>query len=178
MGRAAKDPLTRSDVEHFITKLPPLVHEFNTRLLFVEREQESIAWVNKERREQMQARLEAEKKADKSCMQNLKEVTEKLKSASVLKNVRGAEDADQVFVSTFDQLLNCENISAGRRARQWFGPMTEDSFKSLCRTRETHVPLATMQSSVPSRRENLLLLGIIGLLAIIGFNDLFKPNYV
>jgi hypothetical protein len=179
LGRTANDSLTVSDVEHFITKLPPLMHEVTTRLLFVECEQEGIAWVNKEIREQIQARLEAEKKADESCVQNLEEVTKTMnKSASVLKNVQGAEDTDQIFVSNFDQLLHCENISTGRRGRVVFGTMTEDSLKSLCHTRETPVSPSTIQSSVPSRRENLLLLGFIGLLAIIGFNDLLKSNHV
>jgi len=179
LGRTANDLLTVSDVQNFTTMLPPLMHEVTTRLLFVEREQEAIGWVNKEMREQMRARLEAEKKADESCMQNLDEVTKKMnKSASVLKNVRGAEDANQIFVSNFDQLLHCENISTGRRGRVVFGTMAEDSLKSLCRTRDTPASPSTMKSSVRSGRENLLLLCFIGLLAIIGFNDLLRSNHV
>ena len=179
LGRTTNDSLTKSDIRHLITKLPHLMHEYSTRLSFVEREQEGIAWVNKKMREQNRERLVAEKKVDESCMQILAEATKKMnKSASVLKNVQGAQDADQIFVSTFDQLLHCENISTGRRGRVLFGTMTEDSLKSICRTRETPASLSTMQSSVESRRGNFLVLCFIGLLAIIGFNDLLKSNHV
>jgi DNA repair exonuclease SbcCD ATPase subunit len=179
LGRSANASSTVLDVQNFITKLPPLMHEVTTRRLFVEREQEAIGWANKEMRDQMRARLEAEKKADESCMQNLDEVTKKInKSASVLRNVRGAEDADQIFVSNFDQLLHCKNISTGRRGRVVFGTMTEESLKSLCRTRETPASPSAMKSSVLNGRENLLLLCFIGLLAIIGFNDWVRSNHV
>jgi hypothetical protein len=172
LKRTTYDSLTVSDVRHFITKLPHLMHELTTRLSFVEREQEDVALVNKKMRE----RLQAEKKVDESCMKNLEEVTKKMnKSANVLRNVHGAQDADQIFVSTFDQLLHCENISTGQRGRLLFGTMSEDSLKSLCRTKGTPVSPSTMQSSVPSRREKLLVLGFIGLLAIVGFNNLLNP---
>ena len=167
------ESLTVSNIRHFITNLPHLIHELTTRLSFVEREQEDIALANK----QMRERLHAEKKVDESCMENLEEVTKKInKSKSVLRNVHAGQDADQILISTFDQLLHCENISTARRGRLLFGTMSEDSLKSLCRARETRVSPSTMQSSDPSRRENLFVLGFIGLLAIIGFNSLLTNH--
>lgn len=47
LRRTTYNSLKVLDVQHFIAKLPHLIHELTTRLSFIEREQEGIALVNK-----------------------------------------------------------------------------------------------------------------------------------
>jgi hypothetical protein len=171
------EPMTISDLQNFLTKLPYLIYELTTRLLVVEKEQEAIFSVNKDSEE----RLRAEKKADENCMQTLDEVAKQVseKSTNVLKNIRGAEDADQIFVSTFNQLLHVENISTGRSGRQWCGQMSDQSLQALSAGARSRNPVNPAQPPVVhERRKELSGWLSAALLVNVGFVFLLKFCYM
>ena len=162
------EPMTISDLRNFVNKLPHLIFELSTRLLVVQIQQEAIYPVVKDLEEQ----LRTERKVDECCLQTLEEVTKKVteKSTIVFKNIRGADEADQVIVSNFNQLLHVEDISTGRKARLWGGQLSVESLQVLNAGARSRNSDTMTQAPVPQeRRYKIVGWFLAGLLVNIAF---------
>lgn len=93
------------------------------------------------------------------CLKVCKQASEHASQArvNIFEDVSAAEDADQVIVSTFGDLISAKQVSASRGAIQWLGGMSDDSLKEMIRQRGMTSPGRVREVESPKRQNNGVL---------------------
>lgn len=93
------------------------------------------------------------------CLRVCKQASENASQAriNVFEDVSAAEDADQVIVSTFGDLISAKQVSASRGAIQWLGGMSDDSLKEMIRQRGMSSPGSVRDVESSKKRKNGIL---------------------
>lgn len=95
----------------------------------------------------------------KQCLKVCKQASEHASQArvNIFKDVSADEEADQVIVSTFGDLISAKQVSASRGAIQWLGGMSDDSLKALIRQRGTTYPGCVREVESSRKQDNGVL---------------------
>jgi hypothetical protein len=72
---------------------------------------------------------------------------------NVFEDVAAAEDADQIIVSTFGDLISAKRVTAGIGATQWLGQMSDAALQDLARGRG--INLSSRSGTVKSVEEQV-----------------------
>jgi hypothetical protein len=125
-----EDCMTALDVQKFMEKIPHAMSDLKMRLTSVESKLKSLSPLDLK----MQEKLRDDKRIDEHCIDTFMRLTEKAgeKRANVIKDVSAARRSHQIVISTFGDLIRCENVTAGVGAKQWLGQMSDVSFQLLC----------------------------------------------
>lgn len=129
------DRLTTADIRSFMGKIPQAMSDLKEYLGVLENKIRELGKFDIDTRRTFLQ----EKEVEESRFNLLSGLQDKVKEKrqNVYKEVRAAENARQFLISTVDDLMFCQDVTAGAASEQLMGTFSDQSFREYLHQRRT-----------------------------------------